>query len=253
MRILLVNPNTSVGVSDRLAAAARMVASPGTTLVPLTAPRGMPYISSRAEAQIGGAIAIEMLAEHHERADAAILAAFGDPGLFGARELFDIPVVGLAEAAMLTACMMGRRFAIVTFASTLASWYEDCIEMHGLGNRCSGIRALSGAFGPVVDVAEEKEALLVELMTNTLAEVGADVLILGGAPLAGLANRIKARVPVPLIDPVQAATKQAETLIALKPRKAEIGTFSRPPAKETVGLTSALAFRLGHTPREPRT
>ncbi|HWE15762.1 MAG TPA: aspartate/glutamate racemase family protein [Hyphomicrobiaceae bacterium] len=252
MRILLVNPNTSVGITDRLAAAARTVASPATTLVPLTAPRGMPYISGRAEAQIGGMIAIEMLAEHHEQADAAILAAFGDPGLFGARELFDIPVVGLAEAAMLTACMLGRRFAIVTFASTLASWYEDCIEMHGLGNRCSGVRALSGAFASVVDVADQKEAPLVELMTNTVAEVGADVLILGGAPLAGLADRIKTRVPVPLIDPVQAATKQAETLVALKPRKAQLGTFSRPPAKATVGLTSALAGQLGRTVREPR-
>jgi hypothetical protein len=55
-----------------------------------------------------------------------------------------------------------------------------------------------------------------------------------------------------LIDPVQAATKQAETLVALKPRKAQLGTFSRPPAKATVGLTSALAGQLGRTVREPR-
>src|SRR5262245_83606 len=156
MRILLLNPNTSVGITDRLAAAARKVASPDTTLVPLTAPRGMPYISSRAEALIGGAIALEMLAEHHAQADAAILAAFGDPGLFGARELFDIPVVGLAEAAMLTACMLGRRFAIVTFASALAPWYEDCIEMHGLGNRCSGLRTLSRTLQCVGDAGDAK-------------------------------------------------------------------------------------------------
>jgi Asp/Glu/hydantoin racemase len=251
MRILLLNPNTSVGITDRLAAAARKVASPDTTLVPLTAPRGMPYISSRAEALIGGAIALEMLAEHHAQADAAILAAFGDPGLFGARELFDIPVVGLAEAAMLTACMLGRRFAIVTFASALAPWYEDCIEMHGLGNRCSGVRTLSGASASVADVADEKEAQLVDLLTSTISEARADVLILGGAPLAGLADRIKGRIPVPLVDPVQAATKQAEALVALNPRKAQVGTFSRPPAKETVGLTGALARQLGRTDRQP--
>lgn len=246
MRILLLNPNTSERITDRLAAAARRVAAPGTTLVPLTAPRGMPYISSRAEAQIGGAIALEMLAEHQAEADASILAAFGDPGLFGARELFDIPVVGLAEAAMLTACMLGRRFAIVTFAGTLASWYEDCVEMHGLAGRCAGIRTLSGAFASAADVADEKEAELVELMTHTASEARADVLILGGAPLAGLADRIKTRIPVPLVDPVQAATKQAETLAALGPSKAQLGTFSRPPAKETVGLPDALARRIAH-------
>src|SRR5262245_23072140 len=100
MRILLLHPNTRAPMPARLAAAPPMVAAPGPTLVPLAAPRGMPYISGRAESQIGGAIALEMLAEHQTGADAAILAAFGDPGLFGARELFDLPVVGLAEAAM---------------------------------------------------------------------------------------------------------------------------------------------------------
>jgi allantoin racemase len=252
MKILLLNPNTTTAITERLAAAARKVAAPGTTLVPLTAPRGMPYISSRAEAQIGGAIALEMLAEqilaeHGPQADAAILAAFGDPGLLGARELFDIPVVGLAEAAMLTACMLGRRFAIVTFAGTLASWYEDCVEMYGLASRCAGIRTLSETVASVADVADEKEAQLIELMTSTASGAGADVLILGGAPLAGLADRIKDRIPVPLVDPVQAATKQAEALVALATGKALIGTFRRPPAKETVGLSPALARRIAHT------
>jgi allantoin racemase len=251
MKILLLNPNTSAAITDRLAAAARKVAASATTLVPLTAPRGMPYISGRAEAQIGGAIALEMLAEHGPQADAAVLAAFGDPGLLSARELFDLPVVGMSEAAMLTACMLGRRFAIVTFAGTLASWYEDCVEMHGLGNRCAGIRTLSDAFSSVADVADEKEAQLVDLMTETASDARADVLVLGGAPLAGLADRIKARIPVPLVDPVQAATKQAEALVALGPRKAQLGTFRRPPAKETVGLPAPLARRIGHTDREP--
>lgn len=99
MRILLLNPNTSASVTGLMSAAAEEAKSQGTTIVPLTAERGVPYIASRAEAQIGGAIALEMLAEHHSTVDAAIIAAFGDPGLFGARELFDIPIVGLAEAA----------------------------------------------------------------------------------------------------------------------------------------------------------
>ena len=42
-------------------------------------------------------------------------------------------------AAMLTACMLGRRFAIVTFALALGPWYEDCVAMHGLAGRCAGV------------------------------------------------------------------------------------------------------------------
>ena len=142
MKILLLNPNTTAEVTDLLCAAGIRAASPGTELVAMTAKRGVPYIATRAEAQIGGDIALEMLAEAGEGFDAAIIAAFGDPGLFGARELFSFPVVGLAEAAMLTACMVGQRFSIVTFSRALAPWYLECVAMHGLDARCAGIRAL---------------------------------------------------------------------------------------------------------------
>lgn len=246
MRILLLNPNTTTAVTDLLLAAARTVAAPGTELVPLTAPRGVPYIATRAEAQIGGAIALEMLAQHHAAADAAILAAFGDPGLLGARELYDLPVVGLAEAAMLTACMLGRRFVIVTFASALGPWYEDCVAMHGLEARCAGVRMLDGAFRSIDAVQHEKADLLVELACAAVSETKADVVILGGAPLAGLAAAVKGRIPVPVVDQVQAAVMQAEALVRLGPRKATAGTFRRPAAKASIGLSPALAARIAH-------
>ncbi|CAG9176221.1 Hydantoin racemase [Cupriavidus laharis] len=246
MRILVLNPNTSEGITARLMAAATPVAAPGTELVPLTASRGVPYIATRAEAQIGGAIALEMLAEHQAGFDAAIIAAFGDPGLMGARELFDLPVVGMAEAAMLSACMLGRRFAIVTFARALGPWYEECVDMHGLHGRLAGIRMLDGSFASVSDVQEEKEAVLVELANRAVAEDEADVVILAGAPLAGLAARVRDRIPVPVVDQMAAAVKQAEALVALQPRKATAGTFRRPDAKPTIGLAQALAARIEH-------
>ena len=247
MRILLLNPNTTESVTDRLYQVGAKAAAAGTTLIPLTAPRGVPYIATRAEAQIGGAVALEMLAEHHRSADAAIMAAFGDPGLLGARELFDIPIVGMAEAAMLTACMLGRRFAIVTFATALVPWFEDCVEMHGLTGRCAGVRMLDEPFRSIDDVQEEKEVLLVDLCNRTITSTGADVIILGGAPLAGLAEKVRDRIPVPVVDQVQAAVKQAEALVALKPRKATAGTFRRPGPKSSIGLAPALADRIGHT------
>ena len=187
-----------------------------------------------------------MLAEHHREVDAAIIAAFGDPGLFAARETFDIPVVGMAEAAMLTACMAGRRFAIVTFAQALGPWYEECVRAHGLSERCAGIRMLDNPFKAISEVATEKEDLLVELARRTIADTEADVLIFAGAPLSGLAERVAGRIPVPVIDQVVAAVKQAEALLALHLRKATAGTFRRPDAKPSTGLAAALAARLEH-------
>jgi allantoin racemase len=246
MKLLLLNPNTSTEMTELMLVVGQRAAAAGTALIPRTAPRGVPYISTRTEAQIGGAIALEMLASEHRNVDAAIIAAFGDPGLFAARELFDIPVIGMAEAAMLTACMAGRRFSIVTFARALGPWFEECVRSHGLWERCAGIRMLDSAFRAVSEVGTEKEDLLVELASRAVTEDDADVVIFAGAPLSGLAERVADRIPIPVVDQVVAAVKQAEALLALRLRKPRAGSFRRPDAKPTTALAEVLAARLEH-------
>lgn len=240
MRILLANPNTTQAVTDRMASVARGVAAPGTEVVAVTARAGFPYIATRAEAVVGAAQTLELLAEHAAGCDAAIVAAFSDPGLLAARELLSIPVVGMAEAAMLTACMLGSRFAIVTFAAALVPWYEECVALNGLQGRCAGVHCLDEPFATIEAVAEEKAERLVALCARAVAG-GAEVCILGGAPLAGLAASAADRVPVPLVDGVAAALCQAEVLARLGPRKAMAGSFRRPAAKPSTGLGAPLA------------
>jgi Asp/Glu/hydantoin racemase len=213
MRLLVANPNTSQSVTDRIATVARAAAS--------------------------AAAVLELLAAHAPQADAAIVAAFADPGLGAARELLSIPVVGMAEAAMLTACMLGRRFAIVTFSASLEPWYQECVEYNGLVGRSAGVFCLNEPFADIAGVAEEKTARLVALCDRAVA-AGADVCILGGAPLAGLAAEIADQVRVPLVDGVAAAVRQAETLAALNLRKATAGTFRRPGPKSIIGVSSDL-------------
>ena len=249
MKILVANPNTSTGVTDKLVASGKRVASAGTELIAMTAPRGVPYIATRAEAAIGSAVFLEMLAEKRGTVDAAICAAFGDPGLGGARELFDFPVVGMAEAAMLVACTLGRSFGIVSFSKALEPWFAEIVAWHGLSRRCAAIRTLDEAFTSIDEVQEEKEQVLVDLANRTVANDQADVIILAGAPLAGLANKIRERVQVPLVDGIQAAVTMAEGLVRLNPRKATAGTFRRPGPKDSKGLGSALADVIAHKDR----
>ena len=61
MRILLVNPNMTGAMTDSMAALAIAAVPPGTEIIARTSPRGFPYISSLAEAQIAGAICLEIL------------------------------------------------------------------------------------------------------------------------------------------------------------------------------------------------
>ena len=50
MNILLLNPNTTVAMTEAMSRVASNVVGPGTVLKPVTAETGFPYISSRAEA-----------------------------------------------------------------------------------------------------------------------------------------------------------------------------------------------------------
>src|SRR3984885_1680568 len=197
MKILFANPNTTVAVTDRIAAGARSAASPGTEIVAVTGKTGVPYIATPAEAVIGAREALELLAEHAHGCDAAVVAAFADPGVGGARELLSIPVIGMAEAAMLTACMLGRRFSIVTFATAMEPWFRESVEYNGLTSRLASIRCVGGGFLDISTVQDEKQALLIEARREAVERDAADGGILGGAPLAGLAAKVTEFVGVP--------------------------------------------------------
>ncbi|MBE9637177.1 aspartate/glutamate racemase family protein [Salipiger mangrovisoli] len=239
MRLLLVNPNMTQAMTDSMAAIARQLAGTRADIVPLTATRGFPYIASRAEAQIAGGVALEMIAENLEGIDAVVIAAFGDPGLIAAREIFDVPVVGMAEASVLSAAMLGERFSIVTFSPVMRRWYSDCVAATGLGQRFTGVRTPQRHAPDVLHARTAQRAALIELSRAAALEDGADVVILGGAPLAGLAPEIADEVPAVVIDPIATATAQALALASL--RIAGPSRASRPIGKSSVGLSPALS------------
>ena len=240
MRILLVNPNTTVALTDRMAEIARDAAPPGAEIVPLTAERGFPYIASRAEAQVGGVVAYEMIAEHGEDADAAIIAAFGDPGLTGAQELFDFPVIGMAQAALMSAAMLGERIAIVTFSPVMRRWYADSVRDAGLLDRFTGVRTPDKHSADLGSVQEALRTELIRLCAQAVEEDGADVVILGGAPLAGMAKSIAPDTEALVVEPIAAATVQAVAALTLVGSDAYARRHAKPMAKTASGLAAPL-------------
>ncbi|WP_323767534.1 aspartate/glutamate racemase family protein [Marinovum sp.] len=239
MRLMLLNPNTTTALTERLVASARSILPDEVTLVPVTAERGFPYISSRPEAQLAGAEVLEIVAAHLPAVDAVTIAAFGDPGLDAAREAFDLPITGMTEAAMVTALQLGQTFAFVTFTPQIAPWYRDQVTRAQLSARFAGVFSPRQGFGDITSVAEDLTDALRE--TCKVAARHADVLVLAGAPIAGLASVIEKDVPAVLIDPVKAAVLQAHALWRLRPKGADKGGYARPPGKASVGLSSHLS------------
>jgi allantoin racemase len=250
VRILLINPNISESVSDLIRAEAQRSAAPGTEINVLTAAFGVAYIETRFEALVGAYAAAELAAEHAASHDAVVIAAFGDPGLAGIRELLPMPVVGMTDSALASACLLGHRFSIIAISQRIQAWYREVVQANGLASRLASIRALDQPLADIGAVQQDHATRLQELCERAVDEDGADVIILAGAPLAGLARGLRGRLPVPVVDGVSSAVCHAQTLVSLQPGSARRGSFMPPPVKPNKGLSASLARALAaaHTP-----
>jgi len=247
MKLLVINPNISDSVSKLIGDEARRAASAGTEITMLTAPFGVAYIETRFEALIGAYAAANLVAEHWHGHDAVIIAAFGDPGVPGIREVLDIPVVGLTEAALMSACLLGNRFSIVAISRRIRAWYRETVEHSGLIGRLASIRSLEEPLRDIGRVQDDHAGQLKVLCAAAVEEDGADVIILAGAPLAGLARTLPGEITVPVVDGVSSAVRHAETLVGLRPGAARAGSFAPPPAKANAGLTAPMQELLRRT------
>jgi Asp/Glu/hydantoin racemase len=240
MKLLVINPNISASVSELIGGEARRAAAPGTEITMLTAPFGVAYIETRFEALIGAYAVANLVAEHAQGHAAVIVAAFGDPGVPGIREVLDVPVVGMTEAALASVSLLGNRFSIVAISRRITAWYRECVEHNGFASRLASIRSLDRPLRDIGAVQADHAARLRELCTAAVEEDGADAIILAGAPLAGLARSIAEEIPVPVVDGVSSAVRHAEALVNLRPGTARAGSFAPPPQKANAGLSEAM-------------
>lgn len=148
--------------------------------------------------------------------DAIILGCFGDPGLAPARELVEIPVIGPGQAAGHVAAQLGLRFGVLTVVDEVVPAIWRQMRQHGLDSSIADVRAVDV---PVLELRERADEVLatLEAEANRAIGAGADAFVLGCMTMGFLdvARSLQARLGVPVVNPVLAALKTAETMIAL--------------------------------------
>ncbi|MDH3734251.1 MAG: aspartate/glutamate racemase family protein [Gemmatimonadota bacterium] len=148
--------------------------------------------------------------------DAIIIGCFGDPGLAPARELVDIPVVGPGEAAGHIAAQLGLRFGILTVVHEVVPAIWRQMRQHGLDGAIADVRAVDV---PVLELRERADEVLATLEAEASRAIGAgaDAFVLGCMTMGFLdvARSLQGRVGVPVVNPVLAALKTAETMVSL--------------------------------------
>jgi allantoin racemase len=237
VRIRLVNPNTTAAMTDKVVAAAKAVAAPGTAIEGATSASG-PF---SIEGYFDGALSLpgllaEIRAGEAAAVDAHIIACFDDTGLDAARSLASAPVIGIGEAACHLATMVAGRFSVVTTLARSIPVLEDNLARYGLSRRCASVRA-SGV--PVLALERPNDPARARISVEigaALREDRAEAIVLGCAGMADLAASLAAEHGVPVIEGVGAAMKFAEALVALNLRTSKAGGWAAPIAKPYVGL-----------------
>jgi allantoin racemase len=211
-RVLVINPNTTASITELAARHVRAVLGREFEVVTATGRFGCAYIASEACYAIAGHAALECLAEHGTGSDAVLLACFGDPGLFALREASAAPVIGLAEASLQTAAERGARFSIVTGGERWKPMLERFAAMLGYRERLAAVRTVTLTGGEIAQNSDAALAALVNACAAAADEDRAEAVILGGAGLAGLAERIQPHVGLPVLDSVVVGAQRAGRL-----------------------------------------
>ncbi|WP_112323668.1 aspartate/glutamate racemase family protein [Oceanibium sediminis] len=239
MKLVLINPNTSEHVTERMVRQARVTAAGGAKIEGVTAAFGPRIIGSRAENGLAVHGALDAAARRAQDADAIILGVSMDTGLRELRDLMPIPVVGMAQAALMAAAHLGTRIGCLTIGPQMLPLYQEVTDNYGFGDQAIW-RAIEvpGIFEdpPASDVAD----VLAERCREAVQADGVDVIMLCGAVLTGYLPLVAPRVPVPVIDCIDAATRMAMMLVAMT---GDLPRNGAPAAggRQSVGLDPALA------------
>jgi allantoin racemase len=209
-RILLVNPNTSVQITERLARSARAQLPEGVELTAITAIEGPAVVRSPSELSAAAERVRHMAAAQMADHDAAIVGISLDCGLVATRAAWmPRPVLGMTESACHMACTAGPRFVLLTVGAAMADSYRAHVSQIGLADRLAGVAAPDV---PEAFSAAPQDVLpgVIDALAQAAARVRAsDVgsVVLAGAVLCGYAPALSLRLGLPVYDGVACAVQ----------------------------------------------
>ena len=247
---LVINPNTSDHMTAEIEATAKRVFLPSWDCMVFCAPAGPESLESWSDYHLAS-VAMLPLLEKHLDVDGIVLACFGDPGLYLLKESCSVPVVGIAEASMSLAVLLGARFGILAGMRRAVELMDSMVRTYGMEARYAGTVSLEMR---VLDFDKDRSATLnvLERASRQLREKGAEVLLLGCAGLTSFVQDLQAKVEMPVIDPVEAGCRMLQTLCATRLNTSHIGLYSKPASQNMLRLESLFSSEMSRVIRKPR-
>jgi allantoin racemase len=243
MKILVINPNTTETMTQKIGTAARLVANKDTVVTAVNPSMGPVSIEGYYDQAFSVPGLLEEIGKGHTQGyDGYIIACFDDTGLDAARSLVSEPVLGLCEAAVHTASFLGDQMAVVTTLKRSIPAIRTLVNRYGVAHRCT-VRA---AEVPVLALEDPESDAVERIRAEIRAAVSqdhAETIILGCAGMADLARSLTREFQLPVIDGVVAATKLMEALVGLGLKTSKLGGYAAPREKAYLGDLSRFSPR----------
>ncbi len=212
--VLIIEPVTFAGAAEEDAAYLDGVRE-RDTVVEVVCASPLESVEGYADEVRSAVGVLDAAAAWAGRCDAMVINCFADPGLLAAREVARVPIVGAAEASVSLALQLGARFGVVAPSAVAAKDAFVQAAAMGLAARFAGAVSVDV---PIVDLTRDPEATAASLASaarQCVDQHGADVVVLGCTGMAQLAEKVRQQLDVPLIEPMLAAFKTAESLARL--------------------------------------
>ena len=237
MIIQIINPNTSKLMTAEIRDAIIKQVDCNDALVFTTAEDGPDTVESAFDECIAASAVLDCVQKGTSDGYAAhVIACFGDPGLDAARELSNVPVVGIAEASMHMASLVATRFSIVTTVKRMKTHIEHLVYKYGYERKCSEIRTINSPVSSLIDQACVSSKLVEYECRKAIDQDNIGAIVLGCAGMAGLAKDLTTSLGVPVIDGVFAGIHIANALIKCRLTTSKHGDYAPPPTKEYRGV-----------------
>lgn len=161
-----------------------------------------------------------------------VIACYGDPGIEAAKELVNIPVVGITEASYALARMLATKFLVVVSAETAVPRQIRYIKSLGIPDFQYAVRPIGLTVLGVMSDRMSAKDLIAENCKIALKETGSELIVMGCSGFSGLRADLEDQLQVPIIDPVVAGVHICTTLIRMGLAQSKVSTYKTPPVFE---------------------
>lgn len=221
--VLIINPNTSDSVTQRLALQLGQ-GWPQAHIHGVTAPFGAPYIADEYSYCVAGHAVLQAWLDAQSWAPpdgygAVLVGCFGDPGLLALQEVAQVPVLGLAQAAVQHMAQQGwTRVGIVTGGVPWQAMLQRWSRAHGYADpaatpHIAHIHALPATGLEMMQSPEAAVQTLTKMCQTMLDSTDVQAVLLGGAGLAGMGQQLRTAAALPVWDCVEAAQQTLQHIL----------------------------------------